>query len=858
MSLSAYDSGARFDSWLECRVAAFEEALRQDPQAAPEAFLADCPDESARAALAGELDRIMGESRGASWRLTDRHEADQGTSPERIGPFRLGRQLGRGGFGRVFEAWDERLERPVALKLMREPLDKPGGRGSTFLAEARAVSRLRHPSIVVLFDVGEFEGLPYLVYERIDGTDLKAVLADGPLPVDQAMRIAGKIGLALVHAHDRGILHRDVKPSNVMIDTSGEPFLTDFGLSGSMSPGPENLAGSLCGTLPYMAPEQAEGEQATEASDVYGLGAVLYECLTGQPPFSGTARMVRQGVLGRMPEPPSSLIPGLDDRVDRLVLKALAKAPGDRYASVREFVDEIGLRTGDEGDRTLEGAASAHRGRQRPGKAIARYARTGALALGAFCMAFVVWPGSWRRSASTADVRAVLTDSASLARERMMRERDRRFREAALVDTKQPATDFAAFYRTLLTVGEGLPKPVRARFQLDCATACRNEGDLGEAANRLFEAAALADSALQDADDASSVRLDIARALAGWSDLPGANSLRRLAEARRAVDLSQQLADAGGSLPELAYDLITLGNLLRSSNAADEAENRFVRALAILQDLPADTSMPQRTIEHLRQQYLMAQALRGSGRKAEALAAYRLAGRTLGGLPESIRTSEYWLDIEADRSFHEARLMREAGDPRGALPLIERAVRIWSDLAERLKETGADQFDLPLAHSRNAKGAILADLEDTESAIVTFDEAIGHYHDVLQRDPAAINARRGLANVLHTSARLSAEMGRRDDASVRFEQAIRQRKIIVGDARGSVSDRIDLAASCQAAGQAKVSIGHVDSGLDSLRLAVAMFRELEALRPEDRSLRQRSSEAARSLDSHSTTSDTER
>jgi len=263
MSLSAYDSGAEYDAWLESRVAEFEEALRHDPQAAPEAFLADCPDESARAALAGEMDRIMGEGRGASWRRVARPDPDPFSPPERIGPFRLGRQLGKGGFGRVFEAWDERLERAVALKLMREPVPRSGEPGSSFLTEARAVSRLRHPSIVVLFDVGEFEGLPYLVYERIEGTDLKAVLADGPLPVEQALRIAVKIGLALALAHDRGILHRDVKPSNVLIDTSGEPFLTDFGLSGSISPGPGSRHGSVYGTLPYMAPEQAEGEQAS-------------------------------------------------------------------------------------------------------------------------------------------------------------------------------------------------------------------------------------------------------------------------------------------------------------------------------------------------------------------------------------------------------------------------------------------------------------------------------------------------------------------------------------------------------------------------------------------------------------------
>lgn len=265
---------------------------------------------------------------------------------ERLARFHLREQVGSGGFGTVYRAYDPVLDREVALKV-----PNPGVIGDTesaaqFLLEAKASAQLRHPHIVPVHDAGVDEGRLYIAAAFIQGKPLDQVLKDsGPLSPSQAVDIVVHLGEALDYAHRQGIIHRDVKPHNVMIDTQGEPHLMDFGLARMDSAkGELSQDGSVVGTPAYMPPEQARGAKNAPvgpASDQYGLGALMYHLLTGRPPFVGPAQAVIYKVLQEEPESPRSLNRKVPRDVAVMCDKAMSKVIGDRYPSCDEFVQDL-------------------------------------------------------------------------------------------------------------------------------------------------------------------------------------------------------------------------------------------------------------------------------------------------------------------------------------------------------------------------------------------------------------------------------------------------------------------------------------------------------------------------------------
>ena len=196
----------------------------------------------------------------------------------------LGRRLGQGGMAEVYDALDRVLDRPVAVKVLRSGLaDQAQER---FLREARAAASLAHPNIVAVYDTGRQGEMAYLVMERVDGPDLARVLRDGPVPLRQATRVAEDVLGALAAAHARGIVHRDVKPGNILLARDGTAKLTDFGIAKrSLADTQLTATGQVFGTPSYLSPEQARGQQAGPASDLYAVGCVLYELIAGHPPF---------------------------------------------------------------------------------------------------------------------------------------------------------------------------------------------------------------------------------------------------------------------------------------------------------------------------------------------------------------------------------------------------------------------------------------------------------------------------------------------------------------------------------------------------------------------------------------------
>jgi serine/threonine-protein kinase len=253
--------------------------------------------------------------------------------------------LGSGGMGVVWKARQKSLPRLVALKRLRAGVSLRDELLRRFRREAEAIARLQHPNIVHIHEVGEEDGEPYLALEYVAGSSLAQKLTAGPLPAAAAAALVETLARAIHFAHEHAILHRDLKPGNVLLADDGTPKVTDFGLAKVLQAEEtaDTCSGAILGTPSYMAPEQARGEAAiTAAADVYALGAILYETLTGRPPFRGpTALDTLAQVRERDPVPPRALQPKVPADLQTVCLKCLEKEPRRRYATAAELADDL-------------------------------------------------------------------------------------------------------------------------------------------------------------------------------------------------------------------------------------------------------------------------------------------------------------------------------------------------------------------------------------------------------------------------------------------------------------------------------------------------------------------------------------
>jgi serine/threonine-protein kinase len=243
------------------------------------------------------------------------------------GRYRLEKQLGAGGMSAVWRATDEELERTVAVKLLRPDADR-----ARFEREARSVAALSHPNINQLYDYGEVEGRPFMVLEYLPGGSLEELLTYGePLPDERTGQIAADVAAGLAHAHARGLVHRDLKPPNILFDSEGRAKICDFGIARLGGAGTLTEAGTVLGTAAYISPEQAAGESASPASDVYSFGAILFRMLTGRLPFEAEEPLALV-TMHQTHEPPSvaDLRPDAPARLEAVTAAALAKDPADR------------------------------------------------------------------------------------------------------------------------------------------------------------------------------------------------------------------------------------------------------------------------------------------------------------------------------------------------------------------------------------------------------------------------------------------------------------------------------------------------------------------------------------------------
>ncbi len=268
------------------------------------------------------------------------------TEPWLLGRYEIVAELGKGAMGVVYRANDPMLNRMVAIKTIN--MEEAGQEGmaeyeARFYTEAKAAGGLNHPSIVIVYDIGRSGHLVYMAMEYVEGRELREMLTEGQsLPVVQAVDIAAQVGEGLAYAHQHHVVHRDIKPANILVTAEGRAKIADFGIARMRFSETRTQTGIILGSPKYISPEQVVGKRADHRSDIFSLGVILYQCLTGSTPFNGEGlSALMYQITNHDPAPPSAVNPQVPVMLDYIVAKVLAKAPETRYQSAADFANDL-------------------------------------------------------------------------------------------------------------------------------------------------------------------------------------------------------------------------------------------------------------------------------------------------------------------------------------------------------------------------------------------------------------------------------------------------------------------------------------------------------------------------------------
>jgi serine/threonine protein kinase len=704
-------------------------------------------------------------------------------------------ELGRGGMGAVYRARQLSLNRLVALKVISAGAQAQAEEVARFQIEAVAVARLQHPHIVQVYETGASQGRPYLVMELVPGSSLAEKLAAAPLEARAAAELVRALASAMQHAHERGIIHRDLKPANVLLLPDGTPKITDFGLAKRLDVGEgQTRAGQLLGTPSYMAPEQAAAQKGRvgPTADVYALGAVLYECLTGRPPFKGATpwETVLQ-VLHADPVPPRRLRPGVPRDLETICLKCLHKEARKRYPSAHDFAED--LRRFMSSETILARPAgpiekTTKWARRRP--TMAALILVSACALGTLLAGGVWYNARLRAARDRAEVnfqmalRAVDEMLTEVGEEQLASEPHMEQKRLALLQKalsfsqryleqqgEEPRTHMqtALAYKRVGDIQRLLGQGAGAREAYTQAIAllgplcarepgtseyrqalayCHNflgevwrtEGKANQAEEAYLQAVALQEQLAADFPEVAVYRQELARTRYNLGILCRKTGRPARAEELfgQAIDLLRRLVQeepkVAAHCQHLARAYLNLGPVLRATSRPDQAEEAYGQARTLLEELAqADPEKPDYRQELAVVWTNLGNVRAAGGRLEDAGQAYRQAVAVLERLVLDFRRVPVYRQELANSLNSLASVLARAGQLKDAAATWERAVAFLRTLHAEYPSVAFYQGDLGMALGN--LGWALSEEKDWARARPKFEEAIVHLRAALAAVP---------------------------------------------------------------------------------------------------------------------------
>ena len=775
--------------------------LREEVGEAPaeEEFSGRFPHFAEALRLQIELHRALARSSGVS--LADQRTVpavgEEGAArwPELEGYEVVG-LLGRGGMGVVYRAWQGRLNRLVALKMVRGP-EMSGEERQRFQAEYEILARLRHPNIVQIYEAGEKDGCPFFSMELVEGGSLDRLCAGRPQPPHEAARLVQTLAGAVHHAHGEGIVHRDLKPANVLLASGGckppagdetgglhpplagcVPRIADFGLAKLLrQEGGQTLSGRVVGTPCYLSPEQAagRGKEVGPASDVYALGAILYELLTGRPPFqAATVLETLDQVRGREPLPPRQLNPAVPRDLETVCLECLHKEPHRRYATADALAEDLGRFLGGR-PVSARPTPAWERGLK---WAQRRPAVAGLLVALAAALSALLGLGAW----SYGSIRAAL-GKAEEARTRAETERAAAVEAKDLAERKRiEAVRHARLARD--AAGFALFAVQRFWSGINERPPLNRPGMEGLRLALLREAVEFYETFLDKKGDLPALRAERGQAYMACAQLtakmgkfPQALELARKGRdvfARLAAEERHNLAHRR----HLAASHTDLGDLLTRTNKLDAAEAEYEKALEVLEGLPHDTGEEgNRRNEMASVHHNLGLLHAGGGRPRDAEARFRRAESIRLGLVRShdmplLRRHPAVAEYKSSLAMTQTELANfyaSSGRPANAERPCRAALAVYRELAGAAPGDRRRQVDL--GRGLNSLGALLYQTKRLRPAAEALTEAVAVFGKLEQASPGILDYRHGLATALVNQSSVLDDMGQRDRAEAGYRRA---------------------------------------------------------------------------------------